>query len=232
MYQPKKITTKEASNIINKRKPLGLFWFEVDGTYVGIDNKSGDAFTENFKNQGRCIQWLIGDWTGLERKFLIKSIPESLELQKITYIQQNYILATNEEEIRIRIETNEPNQREYTLEYKKDKGAVRFEPYEIPLTENSFKKLEQVIKIANKTKPIKKERLYFKPFDKKIKQITIDSFYNKQLNGLQILEVEFYFDIDMAQFNPPEWFGQEVTDNTNYYNSHLWKKINNIGGDL
>lgn len=59
----KKVTSEEALAIIEMREPLGLF-YTVDQTgtgekvYVGIDNQSGDAWTEDFRTLGACKRWL------------------------------------------------------------------------------------------------------------------------------------------------------------------------------
>ncbi|MDU4596466.1 hypothetical protein [Clostridium botulinum] len=56
----KEITSKEAENIIDSRKPLGKFWLKENEFYIGIDNETGDAWTEEFKDKSSCIEWLIG----------------------------------------------------------------------------------------------------------------------------------------------------------------------------
>ena len=61
----KKVTQEEASDIIESRKPLGLFYCiekskDNRNIYVGIDNRSGDAWTEDFKSLSTCKRWLIG----------------------------------------------------------------------------------------------------------------------------------------------------------------------------
>jgi NAD(P)H-flavin reductase len=59
---PKKITQEEATKIIDTREPLGTFWLtdKIKGkaVYVGIDNSTGDAWTEDFKSKGSCLRWL------------------------------------------------------------------------------------------------------------------------------------------------------------------------------
>ena len=52
------ITNKEAEDIINSRKPLGKFLFKENNLYVGIDNETGEAWTEDFYNYEDCIEWL------------------------------------------------------------------------------------------------------------------------------------------------------------------------------
>lgn len=52
------ITSKEAMQIIENRKPLGIFYVKENGKYVGIDNRTGDAWTEEFKSLSACEAWL------------------------------------------------------------------------------------------------------------------------------------------------------------------------------
>ena len=60
----KHITREEASKIIETREPRGLF-YEIDGDlHVGIDNKSGDAWVEEFKTPEECLNWLRGNTEG------------------------------------------------------------------------------------------------------------------------------------------------------------------------
>ncbi len=51
----------QAKNIISKRNPYGKFWVQdVTGSYIGIDNCNGNAWTEEFDNREECIKWLEG----------------------------------------------------------------------------------------------------------------------------------------------------------------------------
>lgn len=55
----KRITSKEADFIIDFRKPLGMFYLKSENDlYVGIDNRTGDAWTEDFKSLSTCKNWL------------------------------------------------------------------------------------------------------------------------------------------------------------------------------
>lgn len=68
MDEIKKITSEEISQIIDTRKPLGKFYLIDRGIYVGIDNSSGDAWTEEFDSFEAMIKWQQGieDEEGLE----------------------------------------------------------------------------------------------------------------------------------------------------------------------
>lgn len=64
----KNITKEEASKIIETREPLGLFYLiTVDAgktIFVGIDNSTGDAWTEDFKSFTKCKKWLLSGRNG------------------------------------------------------------------------------------------------------------------------------------------------------------------------
>lgn len=57
----KKVTTKEALDIIEFRKPLGLFYEKGNNAYIGIDNSSGHANVEEFEKLEDCVMWLKGE---------------------------------------------------------------------------------------------------------------------------------------------------------------------------
>lgn len=47
-----------ANQIIETRKPIGYFYTFAGGIYTGIDNSTGDAWTEDFKSYEECVDWL------------------------------------------------------------------------------------------------------------------------------------------------------------------------------
>jgi len=53
-----KVTQEQVSKIIKSRKPLGLFYTINNDIYVGIDNRSGDAWTKDFESKSACDRWL------------------------------------------------------------------------------------------------------------------------------------------------------------------------------
>lgn len=60
-----KIIDKEKANDLlnsyenNKEyEPLGKFYLIENGCHIGIDNSSGNAFTDEFKSFNDCIKWL------------------------------------------------------------------------------------------------------------------------------------------------------------------------------
>lgn len=60
------IGKREAYQIIDSRRPLGLFFLKEGDGYTGIDNRTGDAWTEEFPTKSECLKWLPGE-EGRER---------------------------------------------------------------------------------------------------------------------------------------------------------------------
>ena len=54
------ITHEQASKIIETNKPLGSFITIENDTFTGIDNITGNAFTEDFKDLKNCLAYLNG----------------------------------------------------------------------------------------------------------------------------------------------------------------------------
>lgn len=52
------VTEKEAVDIIQTRKPIGLFLFDTGIEVIGIDNTTGDAWVKEFPDLQECLQWL------------------------------------------------------------------------------------------------------------------------------------------------------------------------------
>jgi len=58
-YQPQKVTLEALRQIIQTREPHGLFYAkEGRRLYVGVDNSTGDAWTEDFRSLRHCKRWL------------------------------------------------------------------------------------------------------------------------------------------------------------------------------
>lgn len=55
----RRITTDEASDIIATYEPRGLFYLQVGEKFVGIDNSTGYAWTEEFDTLPECREWLL-----------------------------------------------------------------------------------------------------------------------------------------------------------------------------
>ncbi len=52
------VREKEAASIIASREPKGLFVLDTGIEIVGIDNSTGEAWTEDFPDMTECLLWL------------------------------------------------------------------------------------------------------------------------------------------------------------------------------
>ncbi len=142
----------------------------------------------------------------IERKYLVKTLPEPLSNYSYHKIAQGY-LCTNPV-VRIR-----KSDEEYYLTYKGSGLMVR-EEYNLPLTEAAF--THMVTKIDGLL--ISKTR-YLIPLDEK-HTAELDIFEGS-LAPLRLVEVEFESVEDANSFTPPDWFGDDVTHSSDYHNSVL-----------
>ncbi len=145
----------------------------------------------------------------IERKFLVKSVPENLETYKCKKIKQGYI-STNPV-IRIR---------QYDEEYiltMKGRGSIAREEYEMNIDKDQFENL--VKKVENKI--INKDRYYI-PLNNGL-MAELDIYYGF-LEGLMTVEVEFSDLESCNSFVPPSWFGEDVSKDIRYHNSSLSKR--------
>lgn len=149
----------------------------------------------------------------VERKYLITHIPFSLEDYSYEIIYQGYISVNPV--IRIRQKGNN-----YYLTCK-SKGLLAREEFEIEITKIEYNNL--INKVDYNI--IHKKRYYIK-LDKGL-TCELDLFDGK-LNGLIIAEVEFTSIDDSYIFNPPSWFGVDVTEDAKYQNSNLCRLENAI----
>ncbi|MFQ9934079.1 MAG: CYTH domain-containing protein [Lachnospiraceae bacterium] len=143
----------------------------------------------------------------IERKYLIckDKLPVNYSEYPCLIIEQAYLC--REPVVRVRKQNNE-----YYLTYK-SKGLMEREEYNLPLTEESYNHL---LKKADGA-IIKKKRylIPLKPYT-----IELDVFQGKH-EGLILAEVEFRSREEAEEFNPPVWFGEDVTFSSKYHNSTL-----------
>ena len=142
----------------------------------------------------------------IERKFLIKEIPFNLDSYKARKIEQAYLCT--EPVVRIRRDNED-----YYLTYK-SKGFVAREEYNLPLTQEGYSHLLTKAdgNIITKTR-------YEIPTDDSL-VIELDIFEGR-FNGLILAEVEFESMEQADSYNPPAWFGEDVSNDTNYHNSTM-----------
>ena len=141
----------------------------------------------------------------IERKFLVSNIPDLSEAFEVKKLEQGYI--STSPVIRIRKSNNQ-----FILTCK-GKGLMAREEFELPLSEDEFLHLKQ--KTDHHT--IIKTRYLISFLNHTIE---LDIFEG-QLKGLVIAEVEFNSLEEANSFLPPTWFGEDVTMDYRYQNSHL-----------
>lgn len=145
----------------------------------------------------------------IERKFLIDKDAFDYKNYPSKLLEQGY-LSTNPV-VRVRREDDT-----YYLTYK-GKGLLAREEYNLPLNEESYAHL---LKKADGN--IIKKRRYLIPYDKFT--IELDEF-SGPFAPLLMAEVEFDSIEEANSFVAPEWFGKDVTNDSNYQNSTLSKKV-------
>lgn len=141
----------------------------------------------------------------IERKYLVKQVPENLASYPFHEIEQGYLCT--EPVVRIRRQDEE-----YYLTYK-SKGLMIREEYNLPLTEDAYFHLREKIdgRLISK-------RRYLIPLDPYT--IELDVFHFPK-DDLILAEVEFPSEEDALTFTPPDWFGEDVTNSSLYHNSRL-----------
>lgn len=57
----KEVTLEVLANIIEERKPLGLFYSKEGETFIAVDNSNGQAWTEDFQTMEQVRNFLLGE---------------------------------------------------------------------------------------------------------------------------------------------------------------------------
>jgi len=53
-----RVSSEFLGRVIEHRVPLGLFLAKEGGLWVAVDNRDGDAWTEDFATKRECLKWL------------------------------------------------------------------------------------------------------------------------------------------------------------------------------
>ncbi len=137
----------------------------------------------------------------IERKFLVKNLPELTGL-KSSLIVQGYVSISPE--VRIRKKDDK-----YFLT-KKGEGTLCREEIECEVSkevgEEYFSKV--ISNLVEKTR-------YYINIGKNIAELDI---YKGIFNGLVVVEVEFDSLDELNSFIPPSWFGEDISENVEYRN--------------
>ncbi|MGN0466425.1 MAG: CYTH domain-containing protein [Lachnospiraceae bacterium] len=144
----------------------------------------------------------------IERKFLVKQLPDNLENYEARQIEQAYLCTSPVVRIRKKDE-------DYILTYKSSGMLERMEE-EMPLTKESYEHLREKAdgNIITKIR-------YLIPEENGL-LIELDCFLGV-FEGFVMAEVEFESIEQARAYNAPEWFLEEVTYDKNCHNSNLSK---------
>ena len=142
----------------------------------------------------------------IERKFLIKKLPDNLTSYKARKIEQAYLCT--DPVVRVRRDNDD-----YYLTYK-SRGMIVREEYNLPLTKEAYGHLLAKAdgNIITKTR--------YEITEKDNLTIELDVFEGK-FDGLLLAEVEFASEEEALGYIPPEWFGEDVSNSIKYHNSTL-----------
>jgi adenylate cyclase len=143
----------------------------------------------------------------IERKFLIKNKPANLPDYPHKEISQGYMVVEDQYEIRVRKKGDKY--------YQTVKIGIDFQREEIEtqISRERFNKLWPL----TINRRIEKTR-YEIEFQNNVIELDV---YKDDLENLLIAEVEFETIEKGRAFDPPEWFGPEVTENSQYNNKFL-----------
>lgn len=142
----------------------------------------------------------------IERKFLVRQLPDALAQYPCRKIEQAYLCT--EPVVRIRQQDDT-----YILTYK-SKGFLAREEYNLPLTRDAYLHLRDKADgiILSKSR-------YLIPLDEGL-TIELDIF-DAPYENLYLAEIEFPSEEAALSYQPPIWFGEEVTYSAQYQNSTL-----------
>lgn len=146
--------------------------------------------------------------TEIERKFLVDNLPDAGILSAPTSIDQGYLTAESGElEVRLRRKGDH-----YFQTIKQGQGLSRVQT-EVALSREQFDAMWPHTEGRRVVK-----RRHEIPHGPHIIELDV---FGGSLEGLLIAEVEFD-SVDRArEFDPPEWFEEEVTDDARYQNRSL-----------
>lgn len=153
----------------------------------------------------------------IERKFIVKKIPQKYLDQTPIYSERYFIYFDNSVELRIQQKDNL-----FELERKVNGGLLTRETINLLITKNEFNELKQIAKstLARNSYIIDNNANF-----------SIKEYLGDQ-KGLIRAEFEFNNGIDAINFVPPIWVGREITNTPLARDSRLTKLTKDAFDDL
>ena len=149
----------------------------------------------------------MADGIEIERKFLLGGLPSALAFARRRAILQGYLAIDGDTEVRIR-----RTPAGSTLTIKRGGGEVRVEE-ELVLGERQADALWEL----TEGRRLQKARRIMRVDGL---DVEVDE-YAGALDGLVVAEVEFIDEASSRAFDPPAWFGRELTGDPAYANRNL-----------
>jgi adenylate cyclase len=146
----------------------------------------------------------------IERKFLVPVPPPAAQLGTGVPIRQGYLAEEDAVEVRVRIASADA-----TLTVKAGSGLSRTEvEVSIPVDQAESLWPHTAGRRIDKTR----HRVTLDDSEGLVAEVDV---YRGALAGLCVVEVEFGSDTDAARFDPPAWFGPELTGQPGWSNAAL-----------
>ncbi len=145
----------------------------------------------------------------IERKFLLDAVPPTMRFARREPIRQGYLALDGDTEVRLRITAKGA-----VMTIKAGRGGVRVEE-EIALQTRQAEALWEL----TEGRRVQKSRRRVRLADTDL-SVEVDE-YAGALDGLVVAEVEFPDEETARGFEPPAWFGRELTDDWRYANRSL-----------
>lgn len=141
----------------------------------------------------------------IERKFLVKCIPDDVLQYPCKRIEQAYLCTKPVVRVRRYGE-------EFWLTCKGE-GLLSREEYELPLSEEAYRHL-----LAKADGLVIEKDRYCIPLGDYVIELDV---FDGVLTPLVFAEIEFSSEEEALEFDPPEWFGRDVTWDPAYSNASL-----------
>jgi len=146
----------------------------------------------------------------IERKFLVAALPPPDELGVGVHLRQGYLAEEGDVEVRVRIAATEA-----TLTVKAGTGLARTEvDVSIPAAQAEDLWAHTVGRRIDKTR----YRVALAGPAGPVAEVDV---YGGSLAGMCVVEVEFASAAEGAAFDPPGWFGRELTGERGWSNAAL-----------
>ena len=150
----------------------------------------------------------------IERKFLVKQLPEELDKYDKAEIEQCYLDFGNGDETEKRIRRLTRGDETVYFYTEKSNGDLCREEEEYEIPSYSFDNLKEL----SISETVQKTRHYIPLSESLTAELDV---YKGAHEGLITVEVEFQSLEESEAFSLPIWFGEEITGNAKYKNKNL-----------